>query len=368
MYSHNEDWIVLLNYCDDSAYFTSSEIVRTNFEQEMCKRFHCKLLGQIHWFLQARITQYENFDITLDQSRYAASMCARFLPNDAITNPSQSDKLKYTSPLPNEFVFTKADQSETFVDVMKLQEEFNFEYPVVMGCLLWILNTFSRLQFPIRKLAKFMRLPGRNHFRAMLHLLHHIRCYHLNGLTYYSEVQNAPLAQLLFNENIDPTIPCIVYSDSSWQDDPDTGRSTGGYHVFCQGGIIDSATILPDPVAMSSAEAKYNTACAAGIAGSAMAMLVQDIRGNNPDDPINFPIMIDNQACISMGDSYRDTKHTRHIMRRYHYVRWLVENERAKLIWVPSDVQLADPATKALHSSAPTYALFLKIAETKVEL
>ena len=78
--------------------------------------------------------------------------------------------------------------------------------------------------------------------------------------------------------------------------------------------------------------------------------------------------MIDNQACISMGDSYRDTKHTRHIMRRYHYVRWLVENERAKLIWVPTDVQLADPATKALHSSAPTYALFLKIAETKVEL
>ena len=69
-YQVGEEWIMLLSYSDDSAYFTSSEVIREKFEKAMCKRFDCKLLGQLHWFLQARITQHANYDITLDQSRY----------------------------------------------------------------------------------------------------------------------------------------------------------------------------------------------------------------------------------------------------------------------------------------------------------
>ena len=44
------------------------------------------------------------------------------------------------------------------------------------------------------------------------------------------------------------------FSDSSWQDCPDTGRSTGAYIIFYQGGIIDHVTHVPVPVAQSSAE------------------------------------------------------------------------------------------------------------------
>ena len=46
--------------------------------------------------------------------------------------------------------------------------------------------------------------------------------------------------------------------DSSWQDCPDTGRSTGAYIIFSQGGPVDFATFVPVPVAMSSAEAEIN--------------------------------------------------------------------------------------------------------------
>ena len=104
-YTNGDDWIILLSYCDDTAYFTSSDSVRTTFETAMCTRFECKLLGQLHWFLQARITQHTNFDITLDQSRYVTAMLKRFLPNyDAIT-PLQQDVTKYAAPLPNDTIF-----------------------------------------------------------------------------------------------------------------------------------------------------------------------------------------------------------------------------------------------------------------------
>ena len=367
-YQDGEEWIVLLSYSDDSAYFTSTEVIREKFEKAMCKRFDCKLLGQLHWFLQARITQHANYDITLDQSRYAAAMSFRFMPAHDIVSPSLADKRKYAAPLPYGSVFTKADEATDYFVVKQLQDEFGFEYPVVVGCLLWLLNTFPRLQFGVRKLAKFMRLPGREHFRFMSHTLHHVRCHHLVGLTFYADVMDAPVARLLFEYNIDSSVPLIAYSDSSWQDCPDTGRSTGAYLIFMQGGIIDAASFMPDPVALSSAEAEYNTCCVAGTAANACAMLVQELRGNDPDLPLLVPILLDNWAAISMGESFRDTKHNCHILRRFHYTRWMVEDGRIILIWVPGEVQLADPETKCLSAVAPTYILFLAMVETHVKL
>ena len=55
----------------------------------------------------------------------------------------------------------------------------------------------------------------------------------------------------------------MAFSDSSWQDFPDTGRSTGAYIIFYQGGPIDHGTHVPRPVAQSIAEIEYNSACTA---------------------------------------------------------------------------------------------------------
>jgi Reverse transcriptase (RNA-dependent DNA polymerase) len=366
-YTKGEDWIVLLSYCDDTAYFASTDEVRQRFETAMCKRFECKLMNQMHWFLQARITQHANFDITIDQLRYAVSMCSRFLPNHELAKPSEKDRNTYLAPLPANFVFSKKDCCADSSEYKKLVDEFGFEYPVAIGCLLWILNTYPRLQFAIRKLAKFTRSPGRLHFNAILHLLHHVRCHHNAGLHYYSDVFDAPVSQLLFDEGIDPSkSPFYVFADSSWQDCPDTGRSTGGYHIFMQGGIVDSAMTFPTPVALSTAEAEYNNASAAATAVASMSMLTQDLKQLRTDIPLKIPLMIDNKACIAMGENFRDSKHTRHILRRYHYVRYMLEKNYIDLQWIPADFQLADPITKCLPGTSPSLMLFRALGEVPV--
>ena len=141
----------------------------------------------------------------------------------------------------------------------------------------------------------------------MSHILHHVECHHLVGLSFYADLLDAPVAQLLFEYNIDSSVPLIAYSDSSWQDCPDTGRSTGAYLIFMQGGVIDAASFMPDPVALSSAEAEYNTCRVAGTAANACDMLVQELRGNDPDLPLLLPILLDNRTAISTGESFRDT-------------------------------------------------------------
>ena len=62
----------------------------------------------------------------------------------------------------------------------------------------------------------------------------------------------APLSDLLRQAGI-KTENCLVdFSDSSWQDCPDTGISTGAYIIFYQGGPIEHGTRVPGPVSKSS--------------------------------------------------------------------------------------------------------------------
>jgi hypothetical protein len=50
--------------------------------------------------------------------------------------------------------------------------------------------------------------------------------------------------------------PLIAFSDSSWNDDIDTGRSTGCFLIIYMGGEVEHSSNMPDPVAFSSAEAE----------------------------------------------------------------------------------------------------------------
>jgi hypothetical protein len=68
----------------------------------------------------------------------------------------------------------------------------------------------------------------------------------------------------------------FTFCDSSWDDDYDisrsTGRSTGGFLVFYQGGIVNHSSNMPAPVVTISADAEFDKACMACMATSHMYM------------------------------------------------------------------------------------------------
>ena len=168
------------------------------FQQEaITKQYNVVLMGQAHWYLQARITKHANFDIILDQSRCIVLICNRFLPSKGVENVTDSKRKRYAAPLPYDFVATKEDRSESYAEVLQLQEKFGFEYTSAIGMFIYLMNIAFILHFPITKLEKFNTLPGRTHFKALVHLLNHLRCnYTTFGITYYSELSRSPIAQL----------------------------------------------------------------------------------------------------------------------------------------------------------------------------
>ena len=115
----------------------------------------------------------------------------------------------------------------------------------------------------------------------------------------------------------------MAFSDSGWQNFPDTGRSTGSYIIFYQGLPIDHGTHVPGPVAQSSAESEYNAACTAGMALAHFRMLIHEFLNKYQDivkeeAPL---IILDIKSAMCMSSYGKDTKHTRHISRRIYFVR-----------------------------------------------
>ena len=138
------------------------------------------------------------------------------------------------------------------------------------------------LSFAVHKLEKFSSKPGKVHFEGFLHLLRYIRDNKTLILDYYADMNDALVSGLLRQASIKTENQLMDFSGSSWQDFPDTGRSTVAYSIFYQGVTIDHITHVPGPVAQSSAESEYNAACTAGMASARFRMLIHELLNTDP--------------------------------------------------------------------------------------
>ena len=114
------------------------------------------------------------------------------------------------------------------------------------------MSTISELSFAVHKLEKSSANPGIVKFEGLIYILRYIRENKTLGLKYYADMNYAPVTDLLRQDSIKTDNHLMDFSDSSCQYFPDTGRSTGAYMIFYQGGTIDHGTHVPVPVDQSS--------------------------------------------------------------------------------------------------------------------
>ena len=159
----------------------------------------------------------------------------------------------------------------------------------------------------------------------------------------------------------------MAFYDYSWKYCPDTGRSIGVYIIFYQGGTIDHGTHVPGPVAQSSTERDYNAACTAVMALAHFRMLIHELLNKDPDMvPEEAPlIVLDIKSAMCMAKNGKDTKHTRHITRRMHFVRNGEKCKMHKIDWCERGLQLADIGTK--NVSEPDLTPRMKYIRVRLE-
>ncbi|KAG7588970.1 Zinc finger CCHC-type [Arabidopsis suecica] len=298
-------------YVDDLFVTGNSIGVIQEFKQGMASKFEMTDLGKLTYYLGIEVRQSKE-SIELKQEAYAR----RILKEAGLDNCNPSH-------IPMEFglKLSKAQEEKSEADTTMYHRR--------IGCLRYLLHTRPDLTFSVGVVSRYMQDPKESHGNALKQILRYLQGTLAYGLTYKKG----------------GTKKIVGYSDSSHNVDPDDGRSTTG-HVFYYGDSPITWCSQKQPtVALSSCEAEFMAATEAAKQALWLQELLSELTGQSFAKTFLY---IDNKSAIELTKNPVFHGRSKHIHKRYHFIRECVENEQIEVDFVPGEEQRADILTKAL--------------------
>jgi hypothetical protein len=149
--------------------------------------------------------------------------------------------------------------------------------------------------------------------------------------------------KLFFPSNAPTILPCYV--DVDWAGDPRSRLSTTGYVFLLGGSSVHWSSGKQEVVAQSSTEAEYvavSTACKELVV---LRRLLEEMGLPQREATV---INEDNTGCISIIESERVGRNTRHIDTRHRWLHDICVQNIIQMVHCPAKVMVADVLTKPL--------------------
>jgi hypothetical protein len=105
---------------------------------------------------------------------------------------------------------------------------------------------------------------------------------------------------------------------------------------------------MPSLISASSCEAEYSNGALAAMAGAYCRKIYNEIHGKAADTPLTIPLGLDSQSAIDTANSLKETQRTRHIARRFHYVRYAIMKGEIIVFKIDGTSNPANSLTKPL--------------------
>jgi hypothetical protein len=137
----------------------------------------------------------------------------------------------------------------------------------------------------------------------------------------------------------------IGFCDADWAGSEDDSRSTSGYAFSFGSGAFSWASVKQNTVALSTAEAEYVSASEATAQAIWLRFVLDDFGEMQAEAT---PLFCDNMSAISMAKNPVFHQRTRHINRKYHFIREALQEGVINVKFCKSEEQLTDIFTKAL--------------------
>ncbi|KAG7598736.1 Integrase catalytic core [Arabidopsis suecica] len=306
-----EHLLIIAVYVDD-LFVTGTSLEGINsFKAEMSSRFDMSDLGKLSYYLGIEVIQHAG-GITLNQNRYALKI---------LEEAGMSDCNMVHTPMDISLKLSKCE-NEKEVDATAYRKN--------VGCFRYLLHTRPDLSYCVGILSRYMQSPRESHATAMKQCLRYLKGTTTLGL-FFNQCENIP--------------KIVGYSDSSHNVDPDDGRSTAGYVFYLGDSPISWCSQKQETVAMSSCEAEFMGGTEAAKQAIWLQDILSEITGNDCEKVV---IKIDNKSAIALTKNPVFHGRSKHIHRRYHFIRECVENGQIEVEHVPGSEQKADILTKAL--------------------
>jgi hypothetical protein len=136
-----------------------------------------------------------------------------------------------------------------------------------------------------------------------------------------------------------------AFEDGSMMEDR---KAISGYAFIINGGAVSWSTKTQEIISLSTTESEYVAATYAAKEALWLRSLISQLLG------VSLPattLFSDNQSAIALTKEHQYHARTKHIDVRFHFIRWIVEEGKLRLIYCPTGEMVADVLTKALPSA-----------------
>jgi hypothetical protein len=140
------------------------------------------------------------------------------------------------------------------------------------------------------------------------------------------------------------------YTDASFQTDHDDLRSQSGFVIVLNGGVVSWKSSKQETTTDSTTEAEYIAASEAAKEGVWIKKFVTEL-GVVPSVSGPLELYCDNNGAITQAKEPRSHQKSKHVLRRYHLIREIVESGDVKFCKVDTEANTADPLTKPLSQA-----------------
>ena len=220
-------------------------------------------------------------------------------------------------------------------------------YASAIGSIMYaMLCTRPDVSYALSITSRYQSDPGESHWTAVKNILKYLR---------------RSKDMFLVYGGLEDDLVVNGYTDASFQSDKDDFRSQLGY-VFClNGGAVSWKSSKQSTVVDSTTEAEYIAASDAAKEAVWIKKFITDLEVvpsiTNPVD-----VYCDNNGAIAQAKEPRSHQRSKHILRRYHLIREIIESGDVKICRVPTDENVVDPLTKPLpQANHDRHARFIGI-------
>ncbi|KAI9200924.1 hypothetical protein LWI28_015124 [Acer negundo] len=228
--------VFLILYVDDILLIGNDVGVLTSIKEWLAKQFDMKDLGEASFILGIQVIRdRKNRTIALSQASYIDKILSRF---------SMQDSKKGMLPFIHGIKLSKEQ-----VPKNEHEEQFmsRVPYASAVGSLMYaMLCTRPDICFAVGIVSRFQSKPGPDHWTAVKHIFKYLKRTRDNMLVYSGG----------------DLVP-VGYTDSDFQSDSDSRKSTSGAVITIGGGAVIWRSIKQSCIADSTMEAEYVAACEA---------------------------------------------------------------------------------------------------------
>ena len=336
--------VIVAVYVDDLISFGRPRSAVEAFTDVLEKEFRIKRLGDLTWYSNMTIERDRSPGgfVKVHQEAYVKAMC--------------EDHGLATATPRNEPMAPKTDVFALVKTGKPMLPGRNIRAAV--GQLIWTTITRPTALHSVGLLTRIMHQAKNEHYELAKGVMKYLKKDISNGLVFNN------------NPKMKPNTP-EAWCDSSWADademiewgnpkiDDRERRSTTGYAIFMNDGLISRLSKRQDVVAMSSPEAET---------GALKSCIQEVLYVRNVLQEIGFPIegpttiWVDNAGAVSYASNpqYRGRRSMRHLELQNSFIRQEIAAGHVAVVKVAGDKNLADIFTKTqdahtFQSMAPQF-------------